>query len=194
MDEFWAERNWTLGSDCTQFITSRQPAGNSQVFWVRERFWQTQPTQPVWLDSNLSTTPWTGQNKTPRTPLWLIAATSEVDPNNKGTACGFATIVPSLGPSFSSKQDPDGPFHAKTLEWPQRLYDDVHGKNEPDDEDWVDAENWKRWDFQFSKREPFMLKADWHLGMPWNTLDGWEGRLKLAWYGTAAFRSSNLEV
>ena len=66
------------------------------------------------------------------------------------------------------------------MEWPQRLYDDVHGKNEPDDEDWVDAENWKRWDFQFSKREPFMLKADWHLGMPWNTLDGWEGRLKLA--------------
>ena len=69
-------------------------------------------------------------------------------------------------------QDPDGPFHAKTLEWPQRLYDDVHGKNEPDDEDWVDAKNWKRWDFQFSKREPFMLKADWHLGMPWKTLAG----------------------
>ncbi|CAL1173515.1 unnamed protein product [Cladocopium goreaui] len=64
-------------------------------------------------------------------------------------------------------EDPDGPFHAKTLEWPQRLYDDVHGKNEPDDEDWVDAENWKRWDFQFSKREPFMLKADWHSVPGW---------------------------
>jgi len=62
-------------------------------------------------------------------------------------------------------KDPDGPFHAKILEWPQRLYEDVDGKNEPDDEDSVlDFENWKRWEFQFSKREPFMLKADWH---PW---------------------------
>ena len=61
------------------------------------------------------------------------------------------------------------------MEWPQRLYDDVDGKNEPDDEDWVgEAANWKRWDLQFSKREPFMLKADWRLGMPWNTLDVWK--------------------
>lgn len=58
-------------------------------------------------------------------------------------------------------EDPDGPFDA--LEWPKRLYDDVDGKNKPDDEDSVDG-RWKRWGFQFSKREPFMLKADWLLG------------------------------
>ena len=59
-------------------------------------------------------------------------------------------------------QDPEGPFQGAS-EWPERLYDDVDGKNEPDAEDNAPG-SWKIWDFQFSKREPFMLKADWYLG------------------------------
>lgn len=50
-----------------------------------------------------------------------------------------------------------------TSEWPDRLYEDVDGKNEPDEEEDAPG-NWKSWNFQFSKREPFMLKADWYLG------------------------------
>ena len=57
-------------------------------------------------------------------------------------------------------EDPAGPF-VGTLEWPDRLFDDVDGKNEPDVADHAPG-SWKKWSFQFSKREPFMLKADWH--------------------------------
>eukprot|EP00439_Symbiodinium_sp_Y106_P073772 s254_g13.t7 len=57
-------------------------------------------------------------------------------------------------------EDPAGPFKG-TLEWPERLFDDVDGKNEPDVADHAPG-SWKKWSFQFSKREPFMLKADWH--------------------------------
>lgn len=58
-------------------------------------------------------------------------------------------------------EDPLGPFG--DLKWPERLYEDLEGKNEADDEDSA-PEPWRRWHFQFSKREPFLLKADWCLG------------------------------
>ncbi|CAE7826150.1 unnamed protein product [Symbiodinium sp. KB8] len=62
-------------------------------------------------------------------------------------------------------EDPAGPFKG-TLEWPERLFDDVDGKNEPDVADHAPG-SWKKWSFQFSKREPFMLKADWHSVHDW---------------------------
>ncbi|CAE7473173.1 unnamed protein product [Symbiodinium necroappetens] len=62
-------------------------------------------------------------------------------------------------------EDPAGPFKG-TLEWPERLFDDVDGKNEPDVADHAPG-SWKKWSFQFSKREPFMLKADWHSVHGW---------------------------
>ena len=58
-------------------------------------------------------------------------------------------------------EDPSGPF--LELEWPERLFEDVEGRNEADDEEPAPGA-WRRWQFQFSKREPFLLKADWRLG------------------------------
>ena len=62
-------------------------------------------------------------------------------------------------------EDPRGPF-SRTLEWPDRLFDEVDGKNEPDTADHAPG-SWKKWSFQFSKREPFLLKADWHSVHGW---------------------------
>ncbi|CAJ1390944.1 unnamed protein product [Effrenium voratum] len=60
-------------------------------------------------------------------------------------------------------EDPSEPFGA---EWPERLFGEVEGRNEPDEADQAPGK-WQKWDFHFSKREPFLLKADWHSVPRW---------------------------
>ncbi|CAK8996286.1 unnamed protein product [Durusdinium trenchii] len=96
----------------------------------------------------------------------------EAQPELRGTKVGgedapvvFLLAPPSEHLTSYISEDPEGPFLG-TSEWPDRLYEDVDGKNEPDEEEDAPG-NWKSWNFQFSKREPFMLKADWHSVPGW---------------------------
>ncbi|CAE7234011.1 unnamed protein product [Symbiodinium natans] len=77
----------------------------------------------------------------------------------------FLVAPPSQQLTNYVLEDPSGPFAGK-FKWPDRLFDDVDGKNEPDVADHAPG-SWKKWSFQFSKREPFMLKADWHSVCGW---------------------------
>jgi len=61
------------------------------------------------------------------------------------------------------REDPDGPFAAPLDPWPKWM---------GDDRPWRDGcpltdGRWSKWGFQFSPKEPFMLKADWHCVHEW---------------------------
>eukprot|EP00913_Durusdinium_trenchii_P035769 g33470.t1 len=97
----------------------------------------------------------------------------EAQPELRGTKVGGedAPVVFLLAPPsehltsyISEDRSVKASKHRSVKE--DRLYEDVDGKNEPDEEEDAPG-NWKSWNFQFSKREPFMLKADWHSVPGW---------------------------
>jgi len=62
------------------------------------------------------------------------------------------------------RDDPDGPFAAQLDAWPRWM-----SSSRP----WMDGGipqtegRWEKWGFQFSPKEPFLLKADWHCVHEW---------------------------
>lgn len=58
------------------------------------------------------------------------------------------------------RDDPSGPF-AGSLDWPDMLNSTLR-LHQSEQKTVSPLGRWKEWDFNFSQREPFLLKADWH--------------------------------
>ncbi|CAE8615154.1 unnamed protein product [Polarella glacialis] len=68
------------------------------------------------------------------------------------------------------RTDPAGPFAKPSFEWPARLLAPTSGQSERrggDKEASLREGHWADWGFEYSSREPFLLKADWHSVQGW---------------------------
>lgn len=64
------------------------------------------------------------------------------------------------------RSDPTGPFAKNKFSWPDQLSQQQEEKN-TELHTKLSKHPWAEWDFHFSQREPFLLKADWHSVHSW---------------------------